>query len=181
MEFRKAQRNTEQEYEIKNIEDIDKSNAIDHILFGKLVNRKNRKPTGLHPLKRKDGTVISNPEDILNAWKECFSHLHTPNDRPEYDNDFKAMVVEQLKLMEKDANMMVDDIMWDDITIDQIMKAKSLMNVNCTEQGNNVNCNYITAFLHSERWGVQNLYLVEDQFCKNLLSHQLIARQYMNC
>ena len=64
MEFRKAQRNTEQEYEIKNIEDIDKSNAIDHILFGKLVNRKNRKPTGPHPLKLKDGTVISNPEDI---------------------------------------------------------------------------------------------------------------------
>ena len=76
------------EYELKNINDINVNNEIDQAYFWKLVNKRKRQQNSVHPLKLKDGSVLTDPNEIRNAWKCYFEDLFTPLNNDKFDKDF---------------------------------------------------------------------------------------------
>ena len=115
-EFRSALRETEVKYEMQNMEDITKNQEIDHRYFWKLVNKRKHNKNNVHPLKLVDGNIVTDSQDICNAWKEYFSKLYTPVDKPEFDNEFKVYVECALKKMEIESYDMAENLLGDFIT-----------------------------------------------------------------
>ena len=82
---------------MKNMDDINKFNEIDQAYFWRLVNRQKKKSKTMHPLKLKNGDVISHPDDTRKTWKQYFEALYAPKDDTRYDKDFKKMVKYKIK------------------------------------------------------------------------------------
>lgn len=121
--FAKAVKKAKKEYDLKNMEEIINSNDIDIIYFWKLVNKSKNKVKVLHPLKMEDGTVITEPNEMREAWQKYFEKLYKPDLKDNFDNEFRSFVEEKLKEYMNDANIILDDILQDEFGQDEISKA----------------------------------------------------------
>ena len=89
--FRREIRKEKQEYENKEIMEINESHSIDQKYFWVLVNRSKRKRKSISPIQ--DGRkVITDPTEICRKWEKYFSDLYTPKEN--YDNDFREEIEE---------------------------------------------------------------------------------------
>ena len=64
--------------------------------FWKLVNRQKKRSRVLHPLKMKDGEILTDPASICEAWKEYFSKLYLPDENT-HNNDFQSYIEQKMK------------------------------------------------------------------------------------
>ena len=88
--------------------------------FWKLVNRNKKNNTTVHPLKLKDGKVITDPDCIRQTWKAYFEELYTPLCNTKFDNDFKIFIEQQLYQYEYDCNLYIDDILNDTFSMSEL-------------------------------------------------------------
>ena len=120
--FRNAQREAEMAYELENMKELTKCQDIDQRYFWQLVNRHKKSKGVLTPLKLPNGKVITDANDIRNAWKDYFNRLYTPTEDPSYDSDFKLYVEDCLKVMEKESVLSNENLLENPITDDELNK-----------------------------------------------------------
>ena len=127
--FRNAQKYAERSYEISKMEELTSSQDIDIHYFWHLVNKHKRSTGALCPLKLPNGDVITDANDIRNAWKEYFHKLYIPVNNVNYDNDFKHHVEDRLQSMELESLMSDENLLYPNITEDEFnVILKSLKN-----------------------------------------------------
>ena len=68
---------TKRHYELQQIEDGNASNEIDQAYFWKIVSKKKKTQSRIHPIKLENGTLLTDPVEIRNAGKEYFENIHT--------------------------------------------------------------------------------------------------------
>ena len=119
-EFHTAVKRAKDAYELSQMEEINATHEMDQTYFWRLVSKKNKKQNSIHPIKLKNGTVLTDPGEIREAWKVYYEDLFTPNAHNNYDNEFKGYVEENLKKYELDANVCLDDILQNDFTFTEI-------------------------------------------------------------
>ncbi len=105
--------------------EINSSNEIDHTYFWKLVNRRKRKNSNIHPIKLENGTILTDPTDIIEAWKCYFEKLYTPVEDEKFDENFRKYVERKVCEYDIDSNLYYDDIMGTGFSISEIKKAVS--------------------------------------------------------
>ena len=124
LEFKKQLSNAKLLYDSQNIKDINESQDIDHVYFWKLVSRNKKcQNSSVHPLRLKNGTLVTDPDDIRQAWKVYFEELFTPVHNDKFDNDFKEYVESQIKMYQADCNLYIDDILRDHLTLAEVKSA----------------------------------------------------------
>lgn len=117
------------EYEIEQMNSIRTSQEVDHAYFWKLIKRNKQKPNSTYPIKLKNGIIITEPDDIVASWKTYYEQLYIPLNDDAFDDDFKTFVEGQLKKFNLDANVILDDILGKDITINELQNViKGLKN-----------------------------------------------------
>ena len=169
--FRCALKTAEKEYEMRNMEDIVKSHEVDQTYFWRLVNRRNKTSTGPHPLKLKNGVTISKPEDIRKAWKEYFSNLYTPSGNRSFDAYYKAFVEEELHYIRNDANLHLDDIMGDELTLEEIQRAIKKLKSGKAPGWDNISAECI-------KYGGQRLACTIQRLCNNITKYEHIPNHF---
>ena len=97
----------------------------------------------MHPLKLKDGTLVTDPNEITHAWRVYFEELFTPVDNDKYDNGFKEYVESQINMYKADCNLYVDDILRDKLTIEDVKAAVTSLKNNKAPGWDNITSEYI--------------------------------------
>ena len=136
--FSKAIYNAKKDYEIRNMEELTNSGEMDIGYFWKIVNKNKQKAKVLHPIKLEDGTLVTDPHELRNAWQKYFQNLYSPDIKDNYDTDFHKYVEEKLKEYINDSNVVLDDILQDDFTEEEIAHAVRSMKPNKAPGWDNV-------------------------------------------
>ena len=127
-QYRDAIKEAQFGYELKNMEELNKSNEMDIDYFWRLVNKHKNRSRIVHPLKMKDGSILTNTDDIREAWRKYFQELYTPSD-DNYDSEFYKYIENELDYCLNDSNLELDDILQEVFTTDEVQKViKSLKN-----------------------------------------------------
>ena len=124
--FTNAIKEAKRQYEMKNMDELNQSHEIDIIFFWRIVNRGKKKKRNVHPIKMKDGTVISDPDIILTEWQKYFTKLFTPSNDEEYDNQFQNIIYDKLKHYINDMNLVMNDLLkhsFTDVEISEVIKS----------------------------------------------------------
>lgn len=85
-EFRREQRKSMYEYEIKNMKEFAEHSEIDVKYFWHLVNlsRKIKNKT-VSPVRLDDNSILTEKNDIKNAWSEHFRKIFSPDNHKDFD------------------------------------------------------------------------------------------------
>ena len=137
-EFQSEVNKAKKLYELRQIEEINTSNEIDQAYFWKIVSKKKKTQSRIHPIKLKNGTLLTDPVDIRNAWKDYFKKLFAPSENKNFDNDFKTFVEEQIKIFERDSNLLLDDIMGEPFNLGELSGAIKTLKLNKAPGWDNV-------------------------------------------
>ena len=78
---------------------------MDIVYFWKVVNRNKKRGTGAQPIKLDDGSLITDPDELLQKWQAYFQKLYSPSNVDGFDNEFCEMVQKKLKDYGKDMNL----------------------------------------------------------------------------
>ncbi len=65
--------------------------------FWVLVNSNKKKVNSIHPLKLKNGELVTKTGDIKDEWKRCFEEVYTPKMDPKYDIEYMKRVDDEIE------------------------------------------------------------------------------------
>jgi hypothetical protein len=89
-QFRQERKQTEREYEHRNIQKLCDAQDMDQSYFWFLVNRhKPRTSRASHPLKLGPTETITDPNQIRQAWANHFQKLYTASEKPAFNRIWK--------------------------------------------------------------------------------------------
>jgi hypothetical protein len=114
------QREAEIQYELKQMQDINNSQEVNQTYFWYLVNKRKKRGQSTHPIKLENGMVLTDQDDIRNAWKLYFQKLYTPSKNPEYNEQFRQQIVQEVKQMEHESFYADDNVIKDGITLGEV-------------------------------------------------------------
>ena len=94
----------------------------------------------IHPIKLSNNTTITDPERILDAWKEYYQELYGDGDNHRYVGTFKKRIEEKIDDLLSDANVILDDVLRDDLSMNEVRSA-----INSMKNGKAPGPDHITA------------------------------------
>ena len=102
--YRAGLRRAKHKYNLDSYNDIIASSEIDQRAFWNLVNRKRTKvhKPKVSKLKSLDN-LVSDPDCVLNIWREHFCNLATPSDNISFDNSHKVRVEAEIRQLERNS------------------------------------------------------------------------------
>ena len=89
--LRAAQRQERTKDRQKTYNEIMKANSSDQKLFFKLINRQ-RSTTSQADVILKNGSLLTDDDDIRDAWRDYFHKLGTPDPNPQFDDSYLKQV-----------------------------------------------------------------------------------------
>ena len=123
--FRARQRQAEQKYHIEQQAQL-KDAYVDQKYFWYLVN-KSKKPkyqkAPINPIKDNDGKILTEPNELLIEWETYLEQLASPLDDPEFDDNFKATIEEELNEMTLMSKLNDDKFLSEPISQDEVVTA----------------------------------------------------------
>ena len=85
------------------------------------MNRRKKTKGLLCPLKLGNGNIITDTDEIREAWKDYFHNLYTPVNDPIYENEFKMYVEELLKVMSELSYLSPENRLEEPITDEELI------------------------------------------------------------
>ena len=67
----------------------------------------------IYHIKLDDGTILSNPKEIWEAWGQYFKKRYTPKDGGNYDAKFRSFVESRMTDLAKESVNEIENI-WED-------------------------------------------------------------------
>jgi hypothetical protein len=129
--FRRKQREADNEYHIKQIEQLCKQSEIDQKGFWYIVN-KFRKPkqSRVTPVKGSNGHMLTDPVDVAEDWRKYYEQIFQSAGLGEgYDDQFYEEVMNSMKTMLDESFRRPDSITQNRITEDEVAEIiKTLKN-----------------------------------------------------
>ena len=96
--FRRELRKVQREYEQKQINDLVVSAECDRTHFWKLVkNVRQPKQASTIAIRNRQGRVVQEMDEVVEAWRDHFSFLSRKKDSDKYDNEHYKMVTQKVK------------------------------------------------------------------------------------
>ncbi len=127
--FRRRQRQTMREYELRQIEDLIMTQEMDQRRFWQLVNKaRSPKKSAGTPVVSEDGHILTCAGDIAEDWAKYYEKLFRLTEgeagqQSTYDEPFREHVEREVKLMEIDSEQREHVITRHPITEDELVKA----------------------------------------------------------
>jgi len=119
-EFRKAQRSAEREYEQIQMNELVKYCSVDQKYFWHVVNKSRKKSKrGCQPVKV-NGTIISDPDDVCEAWRNHFTTLYREANLPHYNSNFKSEVDNAVMEMEAESHYRENHVTHNSFTFKEV-------------------------------------------------------------
>lgn len=97
--FRKKLRNLAYQTEVDLWNEIEKSAEIDHNKFWNLIKMKRSKRNKKCKALRINGIVYRKVDEVAEAWRAHFAKLYAFGNNPDFDNDHRIWVVQELQRM----------------------------------------------------------------------------------
>ncbi len=79
----------------------------------------------IHPIKLESGNILTDPADIIEAWKCYFEKLYTPIEDETFDENFRKYVELKVSEYQVDSNLYYDDIMGKEFLLSEVKEAVS--------------------------------------------------------
>ena len=110
--FRRELKRVQKDYDRKQVQEIVSSAECDRNKFWKLVKQaRQTKQSGTLSIKDRKGKVLHNIEDIVESWRDHFSHLSKEKTDPKFDNEHHAHVTRKVEewYREKDGDNFLEE------------------------------------------------------------------------
>ena len=120
-EFRKEQFRRIAEFENQCMRDLAEFQEIDQRQFWHFVNKRG-KVKRCNPVQNDNGTMITDPVEVVNEWSTYYENLYCNSNNNDYDHDFKRSVEDSLNAFVNEAHMGDEYITGGPITVQEVMK-----------------------------------------------------------
>ena len=97
--FRKSFRLAEYTYQVEQQRNMVNNEEIDQKVFWAHVNKQrksNKQGLPINPLKDDKGNLITEPDDLVEEWRDYFKELATPKMEPHFDKEFHVNIEQEL-------------------------------------------------------------------------------------
>ena len=138
-DFRNELKRVQRDYEQKQIQDLVQSAECDRNKFWRLVkSARQTKQSSTLAIKNRQGSVVNDIEDVVEAWRDHFSHLSLKKDDPSFDNRHYENVTRSVKdwYSERDGDKFIEI----PFSREEVVKA-----INKLNKGKSTGCDAISA------------------------------------